>query len=745
MYTAIVCLQILSVAICLMSLGRLVKFRAGLDSRYLIMTNITVLIFSFGYFMEMSSDNFDTAITCVQLEYLGLSFSATLLSMFICEYCQKNLPHLFWNAMFIFDIFTLVAVITNKDHHLFYRTMDFTEEKSFNHLVYTHGPLYWAFVLSEVLLYIMCLYFLLKRNMVIQRKSEKRRIVMLILLSSSPLLLLFIAPNGLKSGWNPTSFIVSVCFVCISYNISHFKKTSVVTLARELLYSKMENAIIIADIEGGFLECNESAYEIFPALNKYEVGTPIRLLGYDFVISGRNPLIYLDDRIYGPTSTLIMDGKRQVGFMVSIVDITGFQRNVEELERMKELADSSNEAKSAFLANMSHEIRTPLNAIIGMAELSEREDSIVKVREYIDQIESAGKMLLDIVTEILDFSKAESGKLDILPIDCDPLELFNGVINVINMRIGDKPIGFKVEIDPSIPKSIVADDIRIRQVLINFLGNAEKFTKKGYIKLKVDAERMEDPDKVLLKFQVQDTGIGIDKDDIPKLFKAFSQVKGKENRKVVGTGLGLAISANLITLMGGKYSVESVYGQGTTFFFEVPVEVNDWKPLADDKFKGETDVSKYDNFYLFDLAKEDGRKRTESGAIIVEEKQYEGKNVLVVDDNRVNVKVLAAFLKQFGIISDSAYSGQEAIEATENKAYDIIFMDHMMPEMDGIETSLEIRKSDKEYNKAVKIIACTANAQKGLSEVFLANGMDDFVTKPIKIEVLRNVLEKYLQ
>ncbi len=745
MFTTIVVLQLIAVLLCLISLGKLAKFRSGLDSRFLILTNITVLIFSFGYLYEINTHNYDVALACVLFEYLGLVFSATLLARFICEYCKKEVPHWFWNAYYAFDIFILFALATNRVHHLFYKSIGYEGDERFMYLTFSHGILYWIFIASELLLYIMCLAFLIRRNRVIERKSEKIRILMLILVSSTPFIVLLAAPSGLKSGWSPTSFITSVCFAAIAYNITHFKHTNVVTMAVASLYSNLENGVIISDIEGGFLECNEAAYKIFPELRRYEVGTSIRNLGYDFVVSGKNPRIFLNNRIYGSTSTPLIEGKRQVGFMVYIADITDYQHNLDELSRLKDLADNSNQAKSTFLANMSHEIRTPLNAIIGMAELSEREDSFAKVREYIEQIESAGRMLLDIVTEILDFSKAESGKLDILPIECNPLELFNGVINVINMRIGDKPIDFKVEIDPSIPKSITADDVRIRQVLINFLGNAEKFTKKGYIKLKVAKEKMDDPDKALLKFQVSDTGIGIDKDDLPKLFKAFSQVKGKENRKIVGTGLGLAISAELITLMGGKYSVESVYGQGTTFFFEVPVEVNDWKPLAGEEYRREVIVDKYDNFYLFDIAKVDDRKRTKNGAIIVEEKQYPGKQVLVVDDNRVNVKVLVAFLKQFGIEADSAYSGEEAIRKCDEKAYDMIFMDHMMPEMDGIETTVEIRKSDKDYNKKVKIIACTANAQKNLGEVFIKNGMDEFVTKPVKMEVLGALLEKYFE
>jgi len=359
-------------------------------------------------------------------------------------------------------------------------------------------------------------------------------------------------------------------------------------------------------------------------------------------------------------------------------------------------------AKSKFLANMSHEIRTPMNAIIGMAELTLRKNMPDDIREPIVTIKQAGNNLLSLINDILDISKIESGKLEIVPIDYMFSSLINDVANIIKMRITNPELKFDVNIDSNIPNTLFGDEARIRQVLLNLLSNAVKYTKKGFVSLSIKGEIT--GDSVLLIIEVADSGIGIKKEDLEKLFKDFVQL----NRSVEGVGLGLAITKNLLTAMGGDISVQSEYGKGSTFTIKLPQKIRSSKELSNHNITVKFNAPK--------------------------------AKILIVDDIDMNLKVAAGLMQPYKMQVDLRLSGPEAIEAVAKNRYDIVFMDHMMPEMDGIETTKRIR----ENNPELPIIALTANAVSGTKEMFLANGFNDFLSKPIDTIRLNDILEKWL-
>ncbi len=491
--------------------------------------------------------------------------------------------------------------------------------------------------------------------------------------------------------------------------------------------------------------------------------------------------------------------------------------------------------KSDFLANTSHELRTPMNAIIGMAEMALREEMSPAAKNYINQIKTAGKSLLTIINDILDFSKIESGKMDIVTANYEPASMINDIATIISTRIDRDDVELVLDVNPDIPKVLFGDIVRIKQVITNLANNATKFTRVGQICLKYDFEQVSE-DTINLLFSVSDTGIGIKSEDIGKLFKSFQQVDSKRNRNIEGTGLGLAISKQLIALMNGDISVESVYGEGSTFSFTIPQKVIDADAsialtenppchavgfldntyaqiqLKRDMHKLDIDytdlkdenvlsyltenVDSLKDIYLFvpydsfnkelqDFVDKHPELNTIVAApydtsvdynptnVMVVHKplsvmslagiynhevfsQYDSPSsdeyydftaetarILIVDDNSINLTVAQGLLEPLNMEIDTALSGNAAISKINETMYDLILMDHMMPELDGIETTHIIRRFHSEYDN-VPIIALTANVIGDVRNMFIKEGMNDFIAKPIEVRMLINTIRKWL-
>ncbi len=408
--------------------------------------------------------------------------------------------------------------------------------------------------------------------------------------------------------------------------------------------------------------------------------------------------------------------------------VNGVEHYKQEMEEKNEVAREALEAKSNFLANMSHEIRTPMNAIYGMAELLEERDFGREEKEYIATIKRSSENLLSIINEILDFSKVDSGKMEIIEEPYDFNDLLQDVVTIIEFRMRDKDIRLCLEIDSNTPRELIGDESRIRQILINILNNAVKFTNQGTITLSIlwkpNAPDM-GGDLGYLQIDVTDTGIGIAEENLDKLFTAFGQIDAKKNRNVEGTGLGLAICKRLTDSMGGSISVKSRLKEGSTFTVLLPQKVYDSTPCD---YKAKQDIMSV------------SRERFRADFTAPKAK------VLIVDDNRVNRQVAQELMKLFGFEAMLAESGREAIDRVEKNlvSYDIIFMDHMMPYIDGVEATRQIRKLEGDYPKKVPIVALTANAIKGVEKSFLEAGMNDYLPKPIRVEELASILRKWL-
>lgn len=412
-----------------------------------------------------------------------------------------------------------------------------------------------------------------------------------------------------------------------------------------------------------------------------------------------------------------------IGYIVIIKDLSERMQYIKELEKARQEADSSNRAKSQFLASMSHEIRTPMNAIIGFSELALQENPSPALADYLEDIKGSSHNLMSIINDILDISKIESGKMELVNVEYHLGDLLHDVYEIILTQAAQKGLDFQIELDEKLPSVLLGDANRLRSILLNLLNNSVKYTPTGFIKLNVSCSGAH-ISPFILTLRVSDSGIGIKEEELPKLFESFTQVDQAKNYGKEGTGLGLALVKGFCDLMNGNVSVSSVYGEGTTFTAVVEQSVVDATPLD---LKSIKSGQIKDDFSIGTLKVHD-------------------VDVLIVDDNPVNCKVISRSLSFYGMNVDIATNGADSIVMCQNKKYNLVFMDQMMPEMDGIEAMRRIRQSNPYYNfgNAGKIIVLTANAISGVKDELLAEGFDEYLSKPINFRDFEKILYKFL-
>lgn len=408
------------------------------------------------------------------------------------------------------------------------------------------------------------------------------------------------------------------------------------------------------------------------------------------------------------------------------VDVYESQREImlrkdDELVKAMEEAQSANSAKSRFLARMSHEIRTPINAVLGMDEMIIRESTDKDITAYAMNIRSAGNSLLTIINDILDFSKIESDKMEIIPAEYDLSLLLRDCYNLVFMRAADKELRFSFDIYEKTPKKLVGDEFRIRQIVTNLLTNAVKYTPKGSVMLSLSFEKLES-DRIMLIISVKDTGMGISNEDKAKLFDSFRRINASQTKNIEGTGLGLAISKKLAELMNGTILVDSEYGKGSIFTLRIPQKVSGSGVIG-----------------VFDPSKINSSDKKYSESFHAPDAR-----ILVVDDVKMNVEVMKGLIKKTLIRSDAAYSGEECLSLAAKEKYDVIFMDHIMPQMDGVETLKRLKADAKSPNKDTPVIALTANVIAGARESYMSMGFSDYLSKPVKGSDLEDMLKRFL-
>ncbi len=411
-----------------------------------------------------------------------------------------------------------------------------------------------------------------------------------------------------------------------------------------------------------------------------------------------------------------------IGILLKIQSRT-YEQEKQIAEEQKREVEQIARSKDTFFANMSHEIRTPINTIIGLNEMILREDISDEIAENAINIQNASKMLLTTINDILDLSKLESGKMDIVPTQYAISSMFSDLVNLIWIRAHQKNLEFKVDIDPDIPSMLYGDEVRIKQVVTNMLTNAVKYTESGSVTLSAKGERVA-ADQILLRISVEDTGMGIRKESLDDLFRSFKRVDESDNRNIEGTGLGLNISKQLIEMMGGKITVDSVYHKGSVFTIELKQRIVNVRPIGVINFAAQKQLNQR-SVYRQSFIAPDAR-------------------ILVVDDNSMNLMVVVKLLRDTKVKVDTAESGKEALKQTAENTYHVILMDHMMPEMDGAATLRAIRSQTKGFCQKTPVIALTANVMSDAEQVYHGMGFDGYLSKPISAPLLEAGLLKYL-
>ena len=727
MYIFLVILQLVCVISTVFILIEIASSNPLLEGKYLFVAFCGAIVHSLGYLMEITSRDLSSAMMSIKFQYLGLCFGLFMLVMYSFKACRSKLPD-FMRNIFLFENFLICILVFTTDlfeHGLFYKSRSFSNEGLYPHVVMEKGPFYYIHILTMVIMIITLILMAVKKYSTSAKTNVKdsKFLGVVIGVGTVTIIVVLLYNTSILQYYDPSSLLLVTMCIFIRFNIYDIGES-----AMQIVTESINQSIIVVDNDYMYIDCNAEAKKVFPELEegnfeRKRIGSYLTVLE-DIFVTQSNQEFKIRDRFYRadvfPVKSKNTD--RITGYAACITDCTQSHFNMRDIIEMKNKADNANRAKSEFLANVSHEIRTPMNSILGMAELALKEDMSDSVREKIGDIRSAGGTLLTLINDILDFSKIEANKVSIENVHYHIPSLIMDVTNIIGVRLSEKKIAFEVDIEPSIPNILSGDEKKIKQILINLLGNAVKYTKEGSVAFILKWEQK--GNMAILKGEVRDTGVGIKESEMGNLFQSFQRIDSRKNRSIEGAGLGLTITKKYLELMSGTIEVESIYGKGSSFFFTIPQLIIDNTPCEFDLNKRKNVQKAFVNSFFAPEAK-----------------------VLVVDDNQTNLKIASGFLKTYKITPDTALSGKECLEMVEKKKYDIIFLDYMMPVLDGIDTLQLIRamsENEDDYFANVPVVALTADSVNGAEKKFMSVGFQGYISKPIDAEKLEDTLAIFL-
>ncbi|MBD5467942.1 MAG: response regulator [Lachnospiraceae bacterium] len=830
------------------SLLRRVQSRTSI---YLLLANLGCLIINGSYLLLLRTETYDGALAALKMEYFGNVVFYLMFAMFLWSYLKIK-GHKWIKILFGFwgiqDMVFLFFVWIGNMQNVF-TSLEFRWNERLGLVLIQAVPdtLYMVHYCIICLVLFCGMIYTSVRLFRVKVKSERYNLARLagaqFVICASLILMLMC---------NFSFDIVPVCtslsILSIIVSVLRDEFFGVTELGQQWVFEQMEDAFVIVDGMYGYLEANAYAKKVFSELNRKRkneiISDELRALFTD-----NEKIQQIQGKYYNKKIMEIREKGEVSGYSLFLADITEQYELMERVREEKERADAANQAKSAFVSNVSHEIRTPMNAIVGMTQIMLRGELSKQQRDYLLNIRNSGDALLTIINDLLDMSKIESGKMELVDEEYDFMSMLSDLGMIILNRIGNKPIELLFDIDADIPSKLYGDALRIRQIIINLMNNATKFTEEGYVCLTVKVKQIEDED-IELYLSVRDSGQGIREEDLGKLFGTFQQVDTKKNHHKEGTGLGLSISKQLVELMHGRIGVNSEYGKGSEFYFTIHQRIMDGtraaqitdeqqavviggmkNPVANEllkKLAAQYQLNFAENimavekadasvFYFTDrygeLGSEEQQRLAEYGAVVcgmvnpmiendlpkdmftmnkplfsynfcnfIENREnrtddrkdgagtdqaaeypeeflgedsqtpeepateFEAPDakVLIVDDNEINRMVAEEMLKPLRMQIETASDGKHALEMIKDKKYDLIFMDHLMPVMDGVEAVTELRKLEEPYYKNVPVIALTANTAKEQREEYIRAGMSDFLSKPIDLGEIYKIVKKWI-
>lgn len=707
-------------------------------SSYYAVLFCLITIVCMAYFAYSIANDVGMALVANQFTYFDGTFVMMFFVICVMDICGIVLKKRYSIPMTVIGIFFLLSAFLTGKSNLFYTYYIFGQAYGASHLKTGLGILFWMYVAYVIVLMMVPIV------VVVVSFRNRRKISYRHMIALSTLLCIVVAMYFVESFAGFAMDILPVGYVLIEYVIliliQRIGLYDVEKIAINASNESMEYGCAVFDNGRRFMGADDTFKYYFPEFAMLDVDRRVKdpfvkkeFIDWIDVVELKNT----SSKIYERQGKKVLctmkpyvapDTKDRVcGYVLELRDDTEQQNHIEtlndmniQLARAVEEANSANREKSLFLANMSHEIRTPVNAILGMNEIAMRDCKDEQLLTYMRDIENAGKNLLDIINDILDLSKIEAGKFEYISEAYSTAGLVKDVVDLVENNMKEKGLALEVKAD-DVPAVLCGDEKRIRQVMVNLLNNAVKYTKEGTIRLTLKTEAVKD-DLYQLMIQVKDTGVGIKEEDLRTLFERFSRVDEKENRGIEGTGLGLAITERLVKGMQGTITVESVYGSGSTFTAMIPQTLVDATPAED-----------YKNY------KEPENKEKKK----LEHVDAEGMTLLIVDDNPLNLRVAHGLLRPTKAKVILCKSGKECLQMIQKRHFDIIFLDHMMPEMDGIETLKLAKEMEDSQCKDSRFVALTANAISGVEEYYLNEGFDYYLSKPIDSALLAEMLEKW--
>lgn len=718
MYALFLLIQYIGILLLLGEIFIIFRQKSSRQQQLLTTIVIAVLVNHIGYLLELQATTKELALQAVKVSYIGKPFIILAIALFMLQYYRVKCPK--WLLAILTSLHSLfmLLVLVCEHNKLFYTKIDFVEDGYFPHLVLSHGIFYYLFMFL-VAVYLTAFLILGARHYrYADGKREKTQIKLLSSLAVLAALGLVAFFSGLTKGYDATLPAYLLASLILLLLVLKYDILDTLTLAKENILDELTDGLVVLDQNHKVIYTNQQARRLYPDLLTERREQALAALDELYQCEEK---VLSHDEIYEIHKKDIVRDGISYGNIYRLSNITEAYHYTIKLEEQTLLAKQASQAKSDFLAKMSHEIRTPIHAVLGMNEMILRESKEEEIIAYAIDMKASANVLLSQVNDILDLSKIESGKLELLPVEYELDSLLNDVVNLVFVKVQQKGLELNTQVDDTLPNVLLGDDVRIRQILTNLLNNAVKYTAEGSVTLAVSGRQ--NGDVLKMHYEVRDTGIGIKEEDMPKLYASFERIDEKRNRGIEGTGLGMSIVLDLLHLMGSTLKVESVYGKGTTFSFDLEQKVLSDTPVGDFEGRSRRMVQAASYQALF---------------------QAPDAKILIVDDNDINRNVFRNLLKHTKLQIQEANSGFRCLELVEREHFDLIFLDHMMPELDGIETLHRMKELPGNLCKDTPVIILTANATAGARERYVEEGADDYLPKPIHPEKLEQLIKTLL-